>query len=109
MSRTLVHRPPRTWFDLPSCCVPEHDHSEGPCDLPTLSEWRSWAGHGEGDPPWRCGWELLRERLPRLCGCGMCTGSHWHREDRRRDRHRSKVWLATGAWAADWEERSAHR
>ncbi|HLU42279.1 MAG TPA: hypothetical protein VKZ55_07780 [Microthrixaceae bacterium] len=109
MSRTLVHRPPRAWFDHPAACVPHHDHTEGPCDLPTLAEWHAWAARGGRDQPWRCGWELNWERLPNLCGCRLCTGHHWFREARRRDRQRTRIWLATGAWTEEWIDPTPRR
>ncbi len=31
--------------------------------------------------------------IKNLCGCRMCTGHHWRRADRRRDRHRAKQQL----------------
>jgi hypothetical protein len=102
MSRTEVHRPYRAWFNDPSNCVEEHDHTDGPCDLPTLSQWRNWLNGGEVVQPCRCGWALQLERLPRLCGCRLCTGHHWNRIDRRADRHRAQRWLRTGSWVRDW-------
>lgn len=104
MSRTFAHRPNRAWFDDPSNCLEHHDHDNAECDLPTIAEWRDWMNGGGDVQPWRCGWELNLDRLPRLCGCAMCTGHHWNREDRRRDRHDTAVWLATGRWAADWTD-----
>lgn len=109
MSRTLAHRPWRAWFDDPSNCVPVHDHRDGPCDLPTLADWFRWVNHGDGEQPWRCGWDLRWERLPLLCGCRMCSGYYWNREDRRSDRHRSTTWLKTGAWTDDRVDPTAVR
>jgi len=101
MSRTRAHRPFDAWFDDPSNCVEAHDHVSGPCDLPTLAAWRHWL-RAEGVPrPWRCGWDLDLQRLPRLCGCRLCTGHHWNRIDRRLDRHRSALWTRTGRWRHD--------
>lgn len=105
MSRTLVHRPERAWFDDASRCVPVHDHTTGGCDLPTLVVYHRWLSRHPGeDEPWHCGWSLLWEEIARLCGCRLCTGHHWNRMDRRSDRHRARVWLATGAWVDEYAE-----
>ena len=110
MSRTWIHRPAWACFDDPSNCVEDHDHRDGPCDLPDLRTWRAWneaPGTGSAGPdsavaPWRCGWNLRDRRLANRCGCRLCT-YHWERrEDRRRDRRSARVWLATGAWAVEW-------
>lgn len=109
MSRTLAHRPWRARFGDPSNCVPVHDHRDGPCDLPTLADWHDWVNHCDGEQPWRCEWDLRWEGSPLLCGCRMCSGYYWNREDRRRDRHRSTTWLKTGAWTEEWVDRAARR
>ena len=105
MSRTLAHRPERARFDDPSSCFPVHDHRDGPCDLPTLVEWHDWVNHGDGEQPWRCEWELSWYLWPKLCSCRTCSDYYWNRENRRRHRHRSRLWLATGAWIEEWVDR----
>lgn len=102
MSRTLVHRPWIAWFDDPSICIEDHDHVDGPCDLPTLAEWRAFGSGALNDAPWRCGWELDEARL-RRCGCHLCTGSRFRRMDRRFDRHRASLYLRTGRWRDDYD------
>lgn len=107
MSRTLVHTPVWTWLHRVEILVPDHRHGRGPCDLPPVAEWSAWARHnlrhGDEEPPWRCGWDLNRRRIPPLCGCRTCTAHHWRRLDRRAERHDAKRLLRTGRWAAEYE------
>lgn len=101
MSRTLAHRPWAAWFDTPSNCVEEHCHVDGPCDLPPLDVWRRHL-RASASAPWRCGWELDRDRLPNRCGCALCTGSVTRRMDRRADRQRARRQLRTGRWREEY-------
>lgn len=108
MSRTLAHRPWWTWFDDASVCVEDHDHRDGPCDLPALSEWHDWLSsqYAQADvmpDRWRCGWDQLVWCRPPICGCHVCTGSRFRRMDRRADRHLAKLVLRTGRWPDEYE------
>lgn len=64
-------------------CRPAHDHRTGGCDLPP-DPGRGWR------PGARCRWVetgLLIFGRDAGCGCPMCTGRDFRREQRRRDRH----------------------
>ena len=109
MSRTLIHRPGRAWFRDRALCVERHDHKEEPCDLPAFDAFVEWvARHGyfnrSEEWPWHCGWELADRWRPKRCGCRICTDHYWRREDRRRDRHRTRRWLRTGTWMKEWTD-----
>lgn len=66
MSRTDVHRP-----YLVQVADPYNRHR--------FYRFQAWSTQ----PP-----ELVP--IYRVCGCRMCTGHHWNREDRRRSRHQWK-------------------
>lgn len=97
MSRTDAHVPVHVRL-LRRDLVPveDHDHRDGPCDLPPLSAITAqWWADG------RCHWEW-HHRGERICSCELCSGGYWRRLDRRVARQRERVRLALGrrAWAA---------
>ncbi len=56
----------------------EHDHREGPCDLPDREVWLSelravrqpWRLYGR----YRCVWEVVMPPGTPFCGCALCSG-----------------------------------
>ncbi len=90
MSRTIIHAP---YLTVPEHCRPVHDHSNGPCTLPTLDEFRRRINNGAGYRNFPCYWDIrwyVNSKIIRTCGCRMCTGYWDQRADRRRDRHEAK-------------------
>ncbi len=92
MSRTFAHRPGRARFDDPSTCTPVHDHRRGPCDLPTLPEWRDWMNHGDKDQPCGAGGSCFGS-VGRCCAGGGSARSPTQ-----------QVWLRPGAWPDEWAD-----
>lgn len=88
MSRTFKTNPPMVQLSGKNPHVtPEehHDHVNGECDLPALSE----IAHGEF-PRTRCYWGFKYDGRNFSCGCAQCTGAPWKRQQRRQDRHDMK-------------------
>lgn len=42
--------------------------------------------------------EVLCSLTYSTCGCYMCSGWFWRREERRRSRHNAKQYLRSGRW-----------
>ena len=90
MSRTDKTRP--MWVQVADTrlvtCVPHHDHRYGPCKLPdeitavtvVMSEPRNG-----------CSWSPNGSTMYNLSnGCRSCTGYYFRREERRRDRQKTR-------------------
>jgi hypothetical protein len=92
VSRTDAHRPYRARLTGPPHAVELHDHRTGPCDLPTLAQWRHMLSsdrrHWLLYSTLRCTWTLSSEQQ-HLCGCAMCTGRFDRQQDRRRTRRQA--------------------
>lgn len=103
MSRTSIHRPGWVrYFDDSRAVREHHDHSSGPCDLPSLDAWAAAARPGGWNPAWgkrRCSFDV--EIWATSCGCGMCTARDERRQDRRRQRHGARAAVRRAAWRAD--------
>jgi hypothetical protein len=90
LSRTHAHRPYWAWLAEPSVCRPVHDHRHGPCDLIPLDRYlteskaATWLRY-------RCNWEVDCNRIPPMCGCGLCTEHYYRKWERRRDRHQTRI------------------
>jgi hypothetical protein len=82
MSRTDVHAPAWVKERDPGWAHAfheQHDHRHGRCDL-DRHDTRNW----------RCSHCHIQSRWTGRnihCGCPLCTGHHWNRAERRRDRH----------------------
>lgn len=70
-----------------------HDHTQGPCDLPSErppspKEFREDAfTPGRGS---RCYWTPRADDEGKWCSCPECTGKYHRKWDRRRSRHEAK-------------------
>lgn len=85
VSRTDAHEPYWLWLNSAAVRRAEHDHRDGGCDLPTVTE---QLRHGSART--RCRWVIDDHRIPPACGCHLCTGHDTRRVERRRDRHRAR-------------------
>lgn len=93
MSRTDAHAPLPVRLsrgDLPRTAI--HDHRDGVCNLPDSPN---------PAEPWmtgNCSWVFVWTGI-NICGCRICTGADTRRQDRRRDRHQSR--LALRRWTPE--------
>jgi hypothetical protein len=81
MARTYVHIPFRVKMRMPHfrhAFTEIHDHRFGPCDL---TEPRPF------DRRHRCYTEFVCTGHNIHCGCKMCTGQVWRKQERRRERY----------------------
>jgi hypothetical protein len=105
VARTYAHRPIQAWGATPAVMVERHDHRYGPCDLPDVDVWQA-AMRGRRsacDVDTGCRWDVDEHRIPRSCGCRMCTAHACRRVDRRRDRHAARAALAD--WTPETDDR----
>lgn len=95
MSKTFKTRPIDVqMFGKNRTIIPEavHDHTNGrECDLPEPNYKSHISAEERNGHLYSCYWNYQYNGKNFFCGCAMCTGQAERKEDRRRDRHETKV------------------
>lgn len=89
MSRTDQHRPWWTRLSDKGLAVEAHNHTNAPCDLPTLKEWVHMFSTDPQDlKKHRCSWTLSNSAWATnpACGCDLCTQRDYRKNERRKSR-----------------------
>jgi hypothetical protein len=90
MSKTDKTRPYWVWVGT-ELRSEFHDHRDGVCNLPDdpLDSEHDWR---------KCHYTHRVDGVNHFCGCWMCTGQEWRRQDRRKSRHEARAAIRRGDW-----------